>query len=67
MQGSGLDLGLARAATNVTVGSLFREQVLLGGARPALAEGNRVWNYVQLNDRVNRLAHVLAARGAQAR
>jgi fatty-acyl-CoA synthase len=63
MQGSGLDLGLARAATSVTVGSLFREQVLLGGARPALAEGNRVWNYVQLNDRVNRLVHVLAARG----
>src|SRR6478736_2948552 len=65
MQGSGLDIGLARTATNVTVGSLFREQVLLGGARPALAEGSRVWSYAQLNDRVNRLVHVLAAHGVK--
>jgi acyl-CoA synthetase (AMP-forming)/AMP-acid ligase II len=60
MQSSGLDLGQSRVATNVTVGSIFREQVLLGGARPAIAEGNRVWTYAQLNDRVNRLAHMLA-------
>ena len=63
MQSSGLDPGLSTVATNVTVGSLFREQVLLGGSRPALAEGTRVWSYAQLNDRVNRLAHVLAGRG----
>ena len=62
MQSSGLP-GLSRMATDVTVGSLFREQVLLGGSRPALAEGNRVWSYAQLNDRVNRLAHVLARHG----
>ena len=61
MQGTGLDLSLTRAATNVTVGSLFRESVLLGADRPALAEGNRVWSYAQLNDRVNRLVHVLAS------
>lgn len=65
MQGTGLDLGLARTATAVTVGSLFREQVLLDGGRPALAEGQRVWSYAQLNDRVNRLVHVLAAHGVR--
>ena len=63
MQGTGLDLGLSRAAAPVTVGSLFREQVLLGGARPALAEGSRIWSYAQLNDRVNQLVHVLASHG----
>lgn len=61
MLGMGDDL--VRVATNVTIGSLFVEQVLLGGQRPALAEGGRVWNYAQLNDRVNRLAHVLASHG----
>ena len=65
MQGTGLDLGLSRAAAPVTVGSLFREQVLLGGARPALAEGSRVWSYAQLNDRVNQLVHVLASHGVR--
>src|SRR5262245_3584127 len=65
MQGTGLDLGLPRAAASVTIGSLFRERVLLGGARPALAEGNRVWSYAQLNDRVNQLVHVLASHGIQ--
>jgi fatty-acyl-CoA synthase len=65
MQGSGLDPGLTKATTNVTVGSLFREMVLLGGSRPALAEGTRVWSYAQLNHRVNRLAHVLASHGVK--
>src|SRR5262245_44766633 len=63
MQGTGLDLGLPRAAASVTIGSLFREQVLLGGARTALAEGSRIWSYAQLNDRVNQLVHVLASHG----
>src|SRR5215208_1861892 len=62
MQSSGLP-GLSRMATDVTVGSLFREQVLLGGSRPALAEGNRVWSYAELSNRVNRLAHVLTSQG----
>ena len=63
MQSSGLDPGLSTVATNVTVGSLFREQVQLGRYRPALAEGTRVWSYAQLNDRVNRLTNVLAGGG----
>ena len=63
VQNSGLELGLSRTATNVTVGSLFLENALLTPSRPALAEGNRVWNYGQLNDRVNRLVHVLAGLG----
>src|SRR5262245_39636962 len=47
----------------VTVGVLFREQVRLGPSRPALEDGGRIWTYAELNDRVNRLVHVLAARG----
>lgn len=61
MLGMGTDF--VRAATNVTIGPLFVEQVLLGGDRPALAEDSRVWSYAQVNDRVNRLAHVLASHG----
>lgn len=63
MHNSGLDLSLSQAGSGVTVGSLFREQVMLGGSRPALAEGSRVWNYAQLNERVNRLVQVLASHG----
>jgi fatty-acyl-CoA synthase len=47
----------------VTVGALFREQVRLGPSRPALEDGDKVWTYAELNGRVNRLVHVLAARG----
>ncbi len=46
-----------------TVGSLFREQARLGPSRPALEEAGRVWTYAQLNERVNRLVHAMAARG----
>src|SRR5690606_15904623 len=46
-----------------TVGSLFREQVVLGPQRPAVEFKGRVWSYAELNDRVNRLVHLMAAHG----
>ena len=60
---SGLNAGLAAHGYQVTVGSLFREQVLLGPKRPALEFEGRIWSYAELNDRVNRLAQLMAARG----
>ena len=47
----------------VTVGALFRDQAMLGPSRPALEDGDRLWTYAKLNDRVNRLADVMALRG----
>jgi fatty-acyl-CoA synthase len=47
----------------VTVGALFREQARLGPSRPALEDGDKVWTYAELNDRVNRLVHVLVTHG----
>ncbi len=47
----------------VTVGALFRDQALLGPTRPALEDGDGLWTYAKLNNRVNRLADMLASRG----
>src|SRR5689334_5901576 len=49
----------------VTVGALFRDQAMLGPTRPALEDGDRLWTYAKLNDRVNRLAYVFTARGVR--
>lgn len=62
-KGTGLDAGLAARGREVTVGSLFRDQVLLGPHRPALEFKGRVWSYAELNDRVNRLVHLMSVRG----
>jgi len=61
--GTGLDAGLAARGREVTVGSLFRDQVMLGSHRPAVEFKGRIWSYAELNDRVNRLVHLMAARG----
>jgi len=54
---------LARAATSLTVGGLFLAEVVSHPHRIALQQGEQTWTYANLNDRVNRLAHVLVARG----
>lgn len=61
--GTGLDAELASQGYQVTVGSLFREQVALGAHRPAVEFKGRIWSYAELNDRVNRLVHLMASRG----
>jgi acyl-CoA synthetase (AMP-forming)/AMP-acid ligase II len=60
---NGLIAELATHGSQVTVGSLFYEQVLLGPDRPAIEFKGRIWSYAGLNDRVNRLAYLLASRG----
>lgn len=62
---TGLDAGLAARGREVTVGSLFRDQVLLGPHRPAVEFEGRVWSYAELNDRVNRLVHLMSAHGVK--
>ncbi len=62
---TGLDAGLAARGREVTVGSLFRDQVLLGPHRPAVEFEGRVWSYGELNDRVNRLVHLMSAHGVK--
>jgi fatty-acyl-CoA synthase len=61
--GTGLETDLAARGWQVTVGSLFREQVLLGPGRPAVEFGGRIWTYAELNDRANRLVHLMASQG----
>ena len=61
--GTGLVAGLAGKGWQITVGSLFAEQVLLGPHRPAVEYKGRVWSYSELNDRVNRLVHLMASLG----
>lgn len=60
---TGIDADLARGASALTVGTLFRDQAVRHKERVALEAAGRCWSYGELNDRVNRLAHVLAAHG----
>jgi fatty-acyl-CoA synthase len=62
MANAGLDGMPASMGTGVTVGALFRDQAMLGPMRPALEDGDRLWTYAKLNERVNRLANALSAR-----
>ncbi|MEX0957027.1 MAG: AMP-binding protein [Rhizobiaceae bacterium] len=61
--GTGLVAGLAAQGWQTTVGSLFAEQALLGPHRPAVEYKGRVWSYAELNDRVNRLVHLMTSMG----
>lgn len=54
---------LALAASQFTVGSLFRARATAMPDNTALQHGDRKLSYAALNDRVNRLVHTLAARG----
>lgn len=59
----GPDFGLAARGREVTVASLFREQAQLGPTRPAVEFKGRIWTYAELNDRVNRLVHLMVSLG----
>lgn len=58
-----VDLELARQAAGLTIGSLFALRVRCGPERIAVEEGERRLSYAGLDERTNRLAAVLAARG----
>ena len=57
------DHGLPRIASALTVGALFHDQVLRHKGSIALEAGGRRITYAELDERANRLAHVLAAGG----
>jgi acyl-CoA synthetase (AMP-forming)/AMP-acid ligase II len=48
-----------------SLGALFRARARIDSAALALVEGDRRWTYAELNERVNRLAHVLAGEGVR--
>jgi fatty-acyl-CoA synthase len=51
------------AASQVTIAGWFKSQVAIRGTAVALQQGERTLSYRELNDRVNRLVHCLAAQG----
>jgi len=57
---------LATAAAGLTVGSLFRQQVLRKSDAIAIEQDGRSLTYAALNGRVNRLANFMVGRGIQA-
>ncbi len=62
MTGFGVDR-YALAASSITIGGWLRSQVTVGGRSIAIQQGEHQLSYLQLNDRVNRLANWFAARG----
>ena len=60
----GAAAAVARSAES-TVGALFSERARIDRDRVAVAEGERRTTYGELNERVNRLAHVLIANGVR--
>jgi acyl-CoA synthetase (AMP-forming)/AMP-acid ligase II len=48
-----------------TLGALFRARARIDPAAIALVEEDRRWSYAELNERVNRVAHVLAGEGVR--
>ncbi len=65
MSDSPINSHLAITAAGLTVGTLFAQQARMRGARVALEDGQRSLTYAALNERVNRAAHALAARGVK--
>lgn len=63
MNDSQIDAGLAALTASLTIGGLFRTQALYHGGRIALQDEERRYTYRQVNERVNRLVHSLAAHG----
>jgi acyl-CoA synthetase (AMP-forming)/AMP-acid ligase II len=55
----------ARAAARLTIPDLFRQQVARHPDRTAIEDGHRAISYAELEQRVNRLANALAARGVR--
>ena len=63
MSAASFEAGLIKGG-GVTVGAIFRAQATtLAPRRIALQEKDRFWTYAELNERANRLAHVLAECG----
>jgi fatty-acyl-CoA synthase len=59
----GVNPGLARATSGLTIGVLLRQRGRLHPERPAIIDGSRRFTYVVFNARVNRLAAALHTLG----
>jgi acyl-CoA synthetase (AMP-forming)/AMP-acid ligase II len=64
MSKQGVYLPLAASAAGLTMADLFAQQVRRSGESIAVEDKSRRWTYGQLDERVNRLANALLARGA---
>jgi acyl-CoA synthetase (AMP-forming)/AMP-acid ligase II len=64
MSNHGIDAGLARAASGLTVGALFRDRARCNDAVALEADGV-AWTYRELNARANRAAALLGAAGVE--
>jgi acyl-CoA synthetase (AMP-forming)/AMP-acid ligase II len=61
----GIDPGLARATSGLTIGVLLRQRARLHPERLAIVDGSRRLTYAAFNARVNRLSAVLRALGLE--
>jgi fatty-acyl-CoA synthase len=59
----GVDPGLARATSGLTIGVLLRQRARLCPERLAIVDGSRRFTYAAFNARVNRVSAVLRALG----
>ena len=57
---------MLQAHESSSIGALFRERAGIDCSAVALIEGDRRVSYRELNDRVNRLVHVLVGRGVRS-
>lgn len=63
MGAKNMDYGLAARAAALNLGGLFRFNARYASDRIALEDAQQAYTYAQLNERANRVAHVLAASG----
>ncbi len=66
MNESQIDFGLARLSGGLTVATLFRQQVAFSRDSVAVRDKARSLTYAQLDERTDRLANALRARGVLA-
>ena len=66
MNESQIDFGLARLSGGLTVATLFRQQVAFSGDSVAVRDKARSLTFAQLDERTDRLANALCARGVSA-
>ena len=66
MNESQIDPALARLSGGLTIATLFRQQVAFSRDKIAVQDKARAWSYAQLDERTDRLAAALFARGVRA-
>lgn len=62
---TGLNMPLASSAAGLTIAALFAQQVRRSRDAIAVEDAHRRWTYARLDERVNRLANALLAKGVR--